>query len=138
MKKRKCNCGKYPKKFEHICSKEKHCPNCLVEFERTLLKRCPSCGNELAYNVPAPITDKKECQCACHENKLKKPYEHDTQCCTKMNGFLGTDNELKLEVIDPISYPRCHVCSEPMTLDKKNSSKYHKTYYHCNSMLSIG
>ena len=30
----------------------------------------------------------KECLCACHENKLHKPYEHDTKCCEYMNGFV--------------------------------------------------
>lgn len=30
----------------------------------------------------------KECKCACHENKLKKPYEHDSVCCDDMNGFI--------------------------------------------------
>ncbi len=31
---------------------------------------------------------KKECKCACHDNKLKKPYEHTSRCCAKMNGYL--------------------------------------------------
>ena len=26
------------------------------------------------------------CKCACHENKLNKPYDHDTICCENMNG----------------------------------------------------
>lgn len=30
---------------------------------------------------------KKKCGCACHENKLGKPYEHDTLCCDAMNGL---------------------------------------------------
>ena len=28
------------------------------------------------------------CHCVCHENKLKKEYEHSSQCCPKMNGHL--------------------------------------------------
>src|SRR3990167_2224513 len=30
----------------------------------------------------------KECKCACHENLLKKSYEHDLKCCEEMNGYL--------------------------------------------------
>jgi len=29
-----------------------------------------------------------KCQCACHENKLNKPYEHEKRCCDEMNGFV--------------------------------------------------
>lgn len=34
--------------------------------------------------------ENKKCLCACHINKLKKPYEHDTKCCDEMNGFIPT------------------------------------------------
>ena len=30
----------------------------------------------------------QKCKCACHDNVLTKPYDHDTQCCDDMNGFL--------------------------------------------------
>lgn len=30
----------------------------------------------------------KKTKCVCHENKLQKSYEHDTECCKNMNGFL--------------------------------------------------
>src|SRR3990167_7799757 len=36
-------------------------------------------------------TDKIACQCSCHENKLKKLYEHDGKCCDKMNGYLAIE-----------------------------------------------
>ena len=38
--------------------------------------------------VRSPLSNKK-CECACHENKLKKPYEHDAVCCESMNGGLS-------------------------------------------------
>ena len=41
-----------------------------------------------------PESPKSECQCACHANKLNKPYEHDLQmgaCCDKMNGYVEED-----------------------------------------------
>jgi hypothetical protein len=32
----------------------------------------------------------KDCKCACHDNKLKKPegYSHSSICCGYMNGYL--------------------------------------------------
>lgn len=33
------------------------------------------------------------CVCACHENKLNKPYEHETKCCDKMNGATESTEE---------------------------------------------
>lgn len=31
----------------------------------------------------------QSCKCACHENKLKQPYEHDSKCCDEMNGAVS-------------------------------------------------
>ena len=36
----------------------------------------------------------EECKCACHENKLKRPYEHDRRCCDDMNGFVSTEEKV--------------------------------------------
>lgn len=33
------------------------------------------------------------CPCACHDNVLKRPYEHDTECCEKINGSVLTAHE---------------------------------------------
>lgn len=30
------------------------------------------------------------CKCACHQNILNKPYEHDSPCCSDMNGGVAT------------------------------------------------
>ena len=32
-----------------------------------------------------------KCKCACHENKLERPYEHVLRCCNKMNGYLAEE-----------------------------------------------
>lgn len=34
-----------------------------------------------------------QCKCVCHENKLKKPYEHNTVCCESMNGFIPEETK---------------------------------------------
>ena len=31
---------------------------------------------------------KPSCKCACHNNVLHKPYEHDTRCCEQINGMV--------------------------------------------------
>lgn len=41
--------------------------------------------------------EKKDCLCACHENKLGKPYEHETKCCEEMNGFVEEKPEREWE-----------------------------------------
>ncbi len=51
---------------------------------------CRFCNNE---NCPCHLPKEGErgtvCSCACHENKLGHPYEHDTKCCGRMNGFVA-------------------------------------------------
>ena len=34
-----------------------------------------------------------KCPCACHQNTLKKPYEHDSKCCDDMNGTVSQSVE---------------------------------------------
>lgn len=34
------------------------------------------------------MNNEKKCPCACHENKLNRPYSHDLHCCQSMNGFV--------------------------------------------------
>lgn len=34
------------------------------------------------------LGQEERCGCACHINLLKKPYEHDSKCCGKMNGYV--------------------------------------------------
>jgi hypothetical protein len=38
-------------------------------------------GIEDVYQILKP-----KCICACHDNLLNKPYEHDRKCCEEMNG----------------------------------------------------
>lgn len=38
------------------------------------------------------VCEPKECLCACHENKLKKPYEHTGKCCEDLNGFVEPED----------------------------------------------
>lgn len=38
-----------------------------------------------------------QCPCACHQNTLKKPYEHDSKCCDKMNGAVSQSVEWEKE-----------------------------------------
>lgn len=39
---------------------------------------------------------KEKCICACHDNKLKRPYAHETRCCDKMNGFAEDEPKKKI------------------------------------------
>jgi hypothetical protein len=38
---------------------------------------------------------KNKCLCVCHENTLNKPYEHDSACCEKMNGFIPPKEKIE-------------------------------------------
>ena len=38
--------------------------------------------------IPSALVIKEKCLCACHENKLRKPYLHDNKCCDEINGFV--------------------------------------------------
>lgn len=40
------------------------------------------------------ITSIPDCKCACHENKLNKPYEHSGKCCDYMNGFIENQKQI--------------------------------------------
>jgi len=67
---------------------------------QTKRKCCEKCRDVIAEkagvrwcnNPNCPCHKKSECinrcSCSCHENKLGRPYSHDTRCCDKMNGFL--------------------------------------------------
>lgn len=42
-----------------------------------------------------PSKEESRCKCACHENKLKKPYLHSDTCCSSMNGYVEQDKPEK-------------------------------------------
>src|SRR3990167_449404 len=68
----KCSCG---------CE---YCPNCH--------NGCPQCkkGKINATTTTTNTSPRKQCICACHDNKLKRPYAHSNKCCDEMNGFVGS------------------------------------------------
>lgn len=81
----------------------KHCPHCLginrintapptppapEEAWRTSACTCEqfSENGTCEHLVQYEVAPEEECRCACHENLLKKPYQHDSKCCKEMNG----------------------------------------------------
>lgn len=62
---------------------------------------CTNCKNKMKEHLlnltkeHSPTPPKSRCSCACHDNKLNKPYEHDTECCENMNGFISPKEEIK-------------------------------------------
>ena len=56
---------------------------------------CSRCGKECytKENSSHPPQNPQECKCACHEDKLNKPYAHDTSCCKEMNGDVEKPQE---------------------------------------------
>jgi hypothetical protein len=40
------------------------------------------------YTKQQTPIERKKCNCACHENKLKTKYAHDMKCCKEMNGYI--------------------------------------------------
>lgn len=50
------------------------------------------------------------CTCACHENKLGKPYIHDDKCCDKMNGFTMDTPDWEQMLDDALTSPATGLC----------------------------
>jgi len=96
---KKCQCGKYPKKYEHVCSKDKHCPNCLVEFENTLLIFCPSCKNRLKYNVNTPPSEVSTFDSALDEILKYSKSDFCPGCGLTKEGLRIIREETKREVL---------------------------------------
>ena len=43
--------------------------------------------------MKAKIDKDQNCKCACHDNLLKKTYEHSDICCENMNGYLESKDK---------------------------------------------
>lgn len=69
----------FDKATKEGCDKHNH-PDCMKCFYTTRA--------ESNKNTTNP---EEKCLCACHQNVLKKPYEHDTKCCENMNGYTPTE-----------------------------------------------
>jgi hypothetical protein len=74
---------------------------------------------------------KNACPCACHENKLKKPYLHDTKCCAEMNGTLHKPSKPETcsvsgRVLKTTASPQNNA-SEYAGVDTKSNPSQHKT-----------
>lgn len=51
---------------------------------------CGHCKPEKGFDLTEKYGVK--CECICHENKLGKPYQHDTKCCDDMNGMVAEES----------------------------------------------
>ena len=59
-----------------------------------------------------------QCPCACHQNTLKKPYEHSSKCCDDMNGAVSqsVECEKRWEIIK--NCKECTTCLETTEMVK--------------------
>lgn len=96
--------NKYPGKC-YVCSKEVGVGKGF--FQRNIgvgwVVKCLGCpGHAVIKSKNIKMETNKQCSCACHDNKLNKPYEHDRRCCDEMNGHIGQwweDEYRKAEIL---------------------------------------
>lgn len=97
----KCTCKDTPHK-KTCCEK---CYSTYTEHDYPFHTVYDACINQ---NCDCHLQEsKEECQCACHENKLKQLYAHDVECCKNMNGFIPQESkeELTINKWDILTFP---------------------------------
>lgn len=60
----------------------------ITELAEKWMQKYSYCGHvrEFASYLDERFELVEKCFCCCHENKLNKPYMHDTKCCEDING----------------------------------------------------
>ena len=96
---------------------------------------CTNPNHPVGASCSSHVDSENICKCACHENKLEKPYGHNTRCCENINGYLESeengwrDNFIR-DVASVVPRPKSEVSyrlnegiSQELTQQKKEQAK---------------
>jgi hypothetical protein len=67
--------------------------NALTELDENLFYKYDEEIEKLKSPSENKTLESYYCGCACHEDKLNKPYLHDKKCCDLMNGYVEKSSE---------------------------------------------